>query len=111
MPLDCDVLVVGGGPVGVTMGLLLARAGVKTAVVDKAAEIYPLPRAAHVDHEIMRIFQELGVANEIAATCRTSGRYDFVTAKGEILLRFEGIDRVGPGGWPAGNMIHQPSVE
>jgi len=110
-PIDCDVLIVGGGPTGVTLGLLLARGGVNTLVIDKAAEIYPLPRAAHIDHEIMRIFQELGVANEVAATCRTSSRYDFLNAKGEILLRFEGMERIGPGGWPASNMIHQPSVE
>jgi len=110
-PLDCDVLVVGAGPTGVTLALLLARSGVKTLVIDRAADIYPLPRAAHVDHEIMRIFQELGVADDIAAACRTSSRYDFLTAKGDILLRFEGMDRTGPGGWPASNMIHQPSVE
>jgi 3-(3-hydroxy-phenyl)propionate hydroxylase len=110
-PLDCDVLIVGGGPTGVTLGLLLARGGVKTLVIDKAPDIYPLPRAAHIDHEIMRIFQELGLADKIAATCRTSARYDFLTARGEILLRFDGMDRIGPGGWPAGNMIHQPSIE
>jgi len=110
-PIDCDVLVVGGGPTGVTLGLLLARGGVKTLVIDKAIDIYPLPRAAHVDHEIMRIFQELGVADKVAAASRTSSRYDFLTAKGEVLLRFEGMDRTGPGGWPASNMIHQPSIE
>ena len=108
---DCDVLVVGGGPTGISLGLLLARGGMKTLVIDKAADIYPLPRAAHVDHEIMRIFQELGVADEIATTCRTASRYDFLNAQGDILLRFEGMDRIGPGGWPASNMIHQPSIE
>jgi len=108
---DCDVLVVGGGPTGITLGLLLARGGVKTLVIDKAADVYPMPRAAHVDHEIMRIFQELGVADKIATTCRTASRYDFLNAKADILLRFEGMDRIGPGGWPASNMIHQPSIE
>jgi 3-(3-hydroxy-phenyl)propionate hydroxylase len=28
-----------------------------------------------------------------------------------VLLRFEGLDRLGPGGWPASNMVHQPSIE
>lgn len=109
--LDCDVLVVGAGPTGVTLGLLLARQGVRTIVIDKEGEIYPLPRAAHIDHETMRTFQALGVADAIAATCRTSSRYDFLTKDGEVLMRFEGLDQVGPGGWPVGNMIHQPSVE
>ena len=46
-PVQCDVLVVGGGPTGVTVGLLLARGGVNALVIDKEADIYPAPRAAH----------------------------------------------------------------
>ena len=88
-----------------------SQAGVRTLVIDRASGIYPYPRAAHVDHEIMRVFQGLGLADEIAATCRSSERYDFLTARGEVLMRFEGLDQAGPGGWPVGNMIHQPSLE
>ncbi len=108
---DCDVLIAGGGPTGVTLALLLAKAGVKVIVAEKEADIYPLPRAAHLDHEAMRILQAAGVADAVAATCRRADRYDFLTANGEVLLRFEGAERIGPGGWPGGNMIHQPSVE
>ena len=109
--IACDVLIAGGGPTGVTLAVLLAKAGVKVLVAEKAAEIYPLPRAAHLDHETIRILQEAGVADQVIATSRRSARYDFITAAREILLRFEGTDRVGPGGWPGANMIHQPSVE
>ncbi|MBK8628713.1 MAG: FAD-dependent monooxygenase [Sphingomonadales bacterium] len=48
---DCDILIIGGGPTGVTLGLLLARAGVSVIIAEKEADIYPLPRAAHLDHE------------------------------------------------------------
>lgn len=108
---DCDILVVGGGPAGIALALIAAQHGARVIVCEKEADVYPLPRAAHIDHEVMRIYQSVGAAEPIAATCRTSGTYDFLTATGEVLLRFEGADRIGAGGWPAGNMIHQPSVE
>jgi 3-(3-hydroxy-phenyl)propionate hydroxylase len=108
---DCDVLVVGGGPTGVSLALLLARQQARVIVADKDADIYPLPRAAHVDHEIMRIFQSLDVAEEIVASSRSVPRYDFLNADRQILMRFDNTDHLGAGGWPFSNMIHQPSVE
>lgn len=111
MAFDCDVLIAGGGPTGVTLATLLARRGVKVIVAEKEADIYPLPRAAHLDHEAMRILQEAGVADEVMSSSRQVSRYDFLNADGEILLRFEGMEQTGPGGWPIANMIHQPSVE
>ena len=109
--LDCDVLITGGGPTGVTLAVLLARRGVSVIVAEKEGDIYPLPRAAHIDHEGMRILQEAGVAEAVMQTARRANRYDFLNAKGEVLLRFEGAGQTGPGGWPVANMIHQPSVE
>ena len=108
---DCDVLIAGGGPTGVTLAILLAQRGVKVIVAEKTAEIYPMPRAAHLDHECIRILQEAGVADAVMATSRRVPRYDFLNAKGSVLLRFEGSDQIGQGGWPVANMIHQPSVE
>jgi 3-(3-hydroxy-phenyl)propionate hydroxylase len=109
--LDCDVLVVGGGPTGITLALIAAQNGASVIVCEKEPDVYPLPRAAHIDHEVMRIFQSFGAADPVAATSRTTPCYDFLTANGQILLRFEGSDQIGPGGWPGANMIHQPSLE
>lgn len=108
---DCDVLVCGGGPTGVTLAALLARRGVGVIVAEKEAGIFPLPRAAHVDHEGMRILQDAGAAEAVMATSRRTDRYEFRNARGKVLLSFDGAEGIGPGGWPVANMIHQPSVE
>ncbi|OJU19883.1 MAG: hypothetical protein BGN95_09475 [Sphingomonas sp. 66-10] len=111
MEPDCDVLIAGGGPTGLTLAILLARRGLKVIVAEKEAAPYPLPRAAHIDHEGMRILQEAGAAEDVFATSRRVARYDFLNSRSKLLLRFDGSDRIGPGGWPGANMIHQPSVE
>lgn len=108
---DCDVLISGGGPTGVTLGLLLAEKGVSVIVVEKEADLYPLPRAAHLDHEVIRVLQGVGVADPVMKTCRQADRYDFLNARGKVLLRFESSTELGAGGWPPANFIHQPSIE
>ena len=108
---DYDVLIVGAGPTGSVAALLLARRGLNVLIADKAADIYPLPRAAHIDHEAVRIFQSVGLAEPIMASCRQAARYDFVNKAGDVLLRFDHADAIEAGGWPAANMIHQPSIE
>jgi len=54
--LDEDVLVVGYGPVGQSLAILLSRAGHSVAVCERRLGRYETPRAGHFDHEIMRIF-------------------------------------------------------
>jgi len=108
---DCDVLVVGLGPVGAALTALLARAGVKTLAVDRSAEVYPLPRAAHFDHEIMRVFQALGVAEVAAQHARPAPAYEFRAADGQVLMRFDLPVGRSPSGWATGYMFHQPEIE
>ncbi|TFU05686.1 bifunctional 3-(3-hydroxy-phenyl)propionate/3-hydroxycinnamic acid hydroxylase [Polymorphobacter arshaanensis] len=109
--MDTDVLIIGAGPTGVALGIALAQHGVSVILADKADGIYPLPRAAHIDHETMRILQALGVGDAVFAKSRPSSGYDFLTAKREVLLRFASDPVTSPSGWPMANMIHQPSVE
>lgn len=107
---DCDVLIVGLGPVGAALAVLLAQAGVSSLAVEKDHEVYPLPRAAHFDHEIMRLFQSLGVAQEVLAHARAAPAYEFRSATGDLLMRFD-LPAESPSGWSTGYMFHQPAVE
>ena len=38
----CDVIVVGGGMVGISLGVALARGGMRVALVEKAASPAPM---------------------------------------------------------------------
>ena len=51
-PNDVDVIVVGGGPVGVMAALLLARRDFSVRVLERAPAVYDLPRAIVMDDEI-----------------------------------------------------------
>ena len=108
---DYDVVVVGAGPVGLVAALLLAKQGISVLLLEKERSMFPLPRAAHIDHEIMRIFQSINVADEVASSSEVSTRYEFLNVSGDVLMRFDTGRAHAFSGWPPSNMIHQPSIE
>lgn len=107
---DCDVLVVGLGPVGATLAALLATRGVATIAIDRDTAVYPLPRAVHFDDEIMRLLQQLGVADEVGRNAVPVPRYEFRASDGAILMSFDPVADAHCG-WASGYMFHQPSLE
>ena len=56
-----DVAIVGFGPTGAVAAGLLGQYGIRTLVCDKQLEVYDKPRAISLDHEIARVFQQLGL--------------------------------------------------
>jgi 2-polyprenyl-6-methoxyphenol hydroxylase-like FAD-dependent oxidoreductase len=104
-----DVLVVGFGPVGMTLAALLGRRGRRVCVVEQFATAYPLPRAGHFDGEVMRIFQEIGLAEEIELLARPVFDYDLVDAGGRTL---HSVEFGGSGtGWKSDYLFYQPELE
>ncbi|MDP8928597.1 MAG: FAD-dependent monooxygenase [Actinomycetota bacterium] len=65
--VDVAVLIVGGGPVGLTARALLARWGVRSLLVEKRGELSPFPRSRLVNVRSMEIFRQLGLGAEIKA--------------------------------------------
>ena len=60
-----DVAIVGYGPSGAIAAGLLAERGLRVFVCDRTREVYALPRAFAIDHEILRIFQQIGVVDKV----------------------------------------------
>jgi 2-polyprenyl-6-methoxyphenol hydroxylase-like FAD-dependent oxidoreductase len=108
--IDADVTVVGLGPTGTTLAILLAQSGHTVLALERWPEAYALPRAVHFDHEVGRIFQSCGIGPELRAISEPADVYEWRNAAGTTLLRF-GRAGDGPSGWPASSMFHQPALE
>ncbi|MCX7063219.1 MAG: FAD-dependent monooxygenase, partial [Proteobacteria bacterium] len=79
--------------------------------LERDAEVYPLPRAVHMDHEIMRVLQQLGVVEQLAAHASSVDDYLFQNAAGEILLEVRGGGQLANSGYLASTMFVQPELE
>jgi 2-polyprenyl-6-methoxyphenol hydroxylase-like FAD-dependent oxidoreductase len=108
---DCDVAIVGCGPVGQTLAILLAQRGWRVRVFERFPESYPLPRAVHFDHEIGRVLQSAGVAAALAGRTEAASVYEWRNAGGDVLLRIGRDERRSRSGWPESNMFCQPELE
>ena len=62
---DTDVVIIGGGPAGMVAGLLFARAGVKTLVLEKHDDFLRDFRGDTVHPSTLRVFHELGMLEEL----------------------------------------------
>ena len=107
---DFDVVIVGYGPVGQALAALLGRAGHRVGVFERFGELYRLPRAVHLDHEIMRLLQSLGLSEFLAEEMVPVDDYRWFGADGELLLRFEPRSPA-PSGWEGDYMFFQPELE
>ncbi|GAB3824718.1 hypothetical protein GCM10027610_003440 [Dactylosporangium cerinum] len=105
------VVIVGAGPVGAASAILLAQRGVPCLLLDRYPTPYPLPRAVHVDDEVMRILQELGIAARFAEVSRPGLGLRLLDGRHRVMAEFRRDPGPGPHGWPQANMFDQPDLE
>lgn len=64
---DVPVLIAGGGPVGMTLALELARYGVRTLLVEKNPSTTRHPKMDITNGRSMELFRRLGIVNNLRA--------------------------------------------
>ncbi|CDO90860.1 3-(3-hydroxyphenyl)propionate hydroxylase [Mycobacterium triplex] len=106
---DVDVVIVGAGPVGLTLANILGAQGVRTLLVDERDTLIDYPRGVGLDDESLRTFQSIGLVDRVLPH----------TVPNQILRFFDGNRRVlaemappdARFGWPKRNGFVQPLVD
>lgn len=105
------VAIIGAGPVGVTAATLLAQYGVESLVLDRWPDLYPQPRAVHLDHEVYRILDRLGIGTEFEAISRPGLGLRLLNPDLTVLAEFQREPEQSRHGHPESNMFDQPELE
>jgi 3-(3-hydroxy-phenyl)propionate hydroxylase len=104
-----DVLIVGAGPVGLTLANILGLRGVRTLIIDERDSLIDYPRGVGLDDEALRTFQSIGLVERVLPH----------TVPNQILRFFDGNRRLlaemappdARFGWPKRNGFVQPMVD
>ena len=108
---DFDVVVIGFGPAGATCAGLLGKLGVRTLAIDRATAVYDKPRAFALDHEIMRVFQNLGIVDAVLPYTAPFTPSEYYGVEGQLIKRLGAVPPPYPLGWPPNVVFTQPPVE
>lgn len=106
-----DVAIAGFGPTGAVAAALLGRRGISTFVCDRLRDVYDKPRAIALDHEIMRVFQELGIEGEVAQFTEPFTDSHFYGVDGELIKCMSTVEPPYPLGYSPSLVFTQPPVE
>ena len=66
-PMDTQVLVVGGGPVGLTLAIDLGKRGVSCTLIEQKEAPQFLPKMERCNARTMEIFRRMGIAGKVRA--------------------------------------------
>ena len=107
-----DVAIVGLGPTGVVLANRLGQLGVRTVVHEVSSAPSSIPRAVHLDAEIARVLQQVGLRDdELAELLTVSAGMEYVDRDGRHLFTYEGFEREPLLGWHEDHVFHQPDLE
>jgi 3-(3-hydroxy-phenyl)propionate hydroxylase len=104
-----DVAIIGCGPVGALAANLLGREGLGGGS-GKGTDPYPLPRAVHLDHEMMRLFQSAGVMDRVLPIWPIPTGI-CMSAPAQAIRYMGTVGMARPFGWSNDYFFYQPELE
>jgi len=105
-----DVTILGGGPVGCFLAVILSDMGVSNVVIDRDVAPYQLPRAIVMDDEIQRAFHDHGMGDWLQQNTEPLQRGDFVGPTNEVVIGAD-IPPLGLQGVPPVVTHYQPDLD
>jgi len=107
---DFDVIQIGYGPISKFSALLLDRMGWSVGIFERWQEVFPLPRAVCIDHEIYRVLHAAGLGPLVDKVTDPAPVYRWFNAEWRELLAIDWTAGSVSGGTEV-NFVHQPSFE
>jgi 3-(3-hydroxy-phenyl)propionate hydroxylase len=108
-PEHYPVIVVGSGPIGLTLANLLGTMGVRFLLVERNLTTVQEPRAVSIDDESLRTMQAAGVADEVLRFVVPGYGSHYYTPGRITFAKVEPVGR--PYGYPRRNAFRQPILE
>jgi len=73
--------------------------------------VYDKPRAFALDHEIMRVFEDIGIADAVAPHTAPFTPSEYYGVDGQLIKRLGALPPPWPLGWPPSMVFNQPAVD
>ncbi|MGR3500932.1 bifunctional 3-(3-hydroxy-phenyl)propionate/3-hydroxycinnamic acid hydroxylase MhpA [Pseudaestuariivita sp.] len=108
---QAEVAIVGAGPVGLMLAILLGRHGISVAIYDKWPEVYDRPRAVTMDAEVARILATLDIDVDLDPAFENHRELYYWKNAALEDLQIVDWESLAPCGWHVTYWFNQPQLE
>ncbi|HET6333717.1 MAG TPA: bifunctional 3-(3-hydroxy-phenyl)propionate/3-hydroxycinnamic acid hydroxylase [Polyangiales bacterium] len=106
-----DIAIVGFGPAGALAASLFGQAGFSVFACDQLHGVHEIPRALALDHEVLRVFQQLGLEDRVAPYCEPFTPSEYYGVDGQLIRRMTMVEPPYPLGYTPSVVFTQPEIE